>query len=909
MKISLEWISDYVELIEKNPKRIAEMLTEKSSEVERIILPTDVYATCVSGKLLEFTKLEKSKKELFAGKFDLGSHGIKGIVFGKGKDFELAKGGMYPVALPGTELPTGVRVENAVVHGAKSEGMALTEAELGTSFTKSGLITFPEGTPLGEPIMEIIGKAIENVVIGEVVELSKHPNADKLSLTKVDVGGETPLEIVCGGSNLKLHAKVPVALVGANLWGKIAIKAAEIRGIASHGMICSTEELGIGPSENKEIYLLPDDAPIGQEFFSYVFGGNAVLEVENTTITNRPDLFSHVGFSREFNACGISNPKEGKYPSVETTCREPLPMEITIRKPEEICPRYMAVHIIGVDGKRKSPEWMAKRLESCGIRPLGALIDITNYAMLDRGIPLHAFDADLVGKDWTMRTARKGEKMTTLDEIERELPEGTIILEDERNGIFDLCGIMGGLNSGIREETKSIILHAPIYDPIKIRRSSLALAHRTEASVIYEKGIPPKTAEEGFYRAIELLLEVFPEAKIASKILDLRHYDEKQRMIEFDPALVRRIAGMDISKGEMKHILEDLGFFLVEMKEGNFDVNVPAWRNKDISIPEDIAEEIVRIYGLNRIAEIAPEVKPYMFSPAPQRKLEKEIARILVKNGFYEIVTLAFSGESLLKRCGFTDLKSYVHVANPISEDLAIMRPSLSPRLLETAEKNRRFTKTFRLFECGNVFRLEENRKVEEFRITSLLAGDGLIEAKAIADEIIEEKGWHARLEEWKPNVAFAHPGRSAVYRVGKAGEIKIFEVHPKTIKEFDLPSPSTIICMTIPPLAEVPVKAKKILALPKFQEIPFDFSILCPRKQKIAEITKDLEKLDERIASFSVMEVWEGKGVPEGQKSVTLSFEFRAPDRTLTDAERDELFHLILKEMEKRGAKFRFEK
>ncbi|MBI5414817.1 phenylalanine--tRNA ligase subunit beta [Candidatus Peregrinibacteria bacterium] len=918
MKISLKWLSDFVEFTEKDPMRIADALTEKSAEVDKVVNSLSVFDTVLTGKLLEFQKIEGSDK-LHLGVFDVGESSPRKIIFGS--VFELKVGEVYPIALPGTELPSGVHVKSAKIRGVESNGMVCSEEELSTSYTKEGLFRFSEKTPLGRPILHLLREYLKNVVVGKIEKIEKHPNADKLSVVSVSVEtrfiashenvetrySASVQQIVCGGSNLHVGAKVPIALPGANLWNEIPIKISTIRDVESNGMICSTEELHVAPSQNKEIYLLPDDAPVGTAFFDYVFPSEIVFDFENTALTNRPDLFSHTGFARECVASGVAKMKNETYPSPKMESKNPLPISITIRNQEEICPRYMAVYITGIDGKTASPEWMQKRLELCGIRPLNAIIDATNYVMLERGTPMHAFDMDLVGKEWVMRVTRPGEKMVTLDGIERKMSADTIIIEDEKNGIFDLCGIMGGKNSGIQESTESILLHTSVYDAVKIRRSALALTHRTEAATIFEKGVPPHLVEEGILRVIELLLEIFPNAKVASKILDKKAFDEKPRTIELDPKLVDRMAGIEIPKDRMKEILEDLGFFLVETKGGIFDVVVPAWRTGDIRIPEDLVEEIIRIYGLDAIPEKAPDVRLLPIVSAPHRVLEKKLANIFVKNGFYEIVTLAFLGEDLLKRCQLSLSEANIKLANPLSADLSIMRPSLSPRLFEVAERNRRHREKFRIFESGNVFRMEGDRKIEELRMTGLFVGDDFLTAKGIAEEILASEGWKYHFEASDLGIPFAHPAKSALYRIGKKGYIKIFEIHPKVAKEFDLPIPSTILCLNTKELAEIPQKAKKILPLPKYQEIPFDFSVLCDQKMPVADIIQGLEKLDTRIYKSSIMEAWEGKGVPKGKKSVTLSFEFRSEERTLTDEERDEIFKILLAELEKRGAKYRF--
>ncbi len=755
-------------------------------------------------------------------------------------------------------------------------------------------------------------EALQNVVVGKIMKVAKHSNADTLWCAQVDVGNGKIHHIVCGGSNLKEGECVPVALPGANLWGEIKIKKIKIRGEESDGMICSPDELHMGASENKEIYLLGTDAPVGKSFFDYQFGGDTVLDIENTTITNRPDLFSYIGFAREVAACGLGKLRKTKgaqnfVPLQKKIPKTKLPIQITIPKDADICPRYLAVYLTGVDGNASSPEWMQKRLNACDIRPISAIVDITNYVMLEYGAPNHAFDAGLVGKQWKMRLAKKGETMKTLDGETRKLTPETIVFEDEKSGIFDLCGVMGGESSAVQKETTNLLLHFPVYDPVRIRRTALNVGPRTDASGIYEKSVPPVMAEQGLMRALELFLDIFPDAQIASEIMDQKNIQEKKRIVAVPIELIDRIAGVKIKDAEIKKILTNLGFG-VEVKKNSYAVTIPEWRQKDICIPEDVVEEVMRIYGLNTIPETSPAIEVRMFSPERQRQLEKSISQVLTRNECHEIVTLNFLGGELLKRSQCDLFAPFVTLQNPISEDLSLMRPALLPRLLETAEKNRRYRENFRIFESGNVFYFGNNKKKEDHRITALLVGEGFLAAKSLAQVLCAAHGWKARVEEAQVPLSFEHPGKSAVLKVGKSG-ISISQLHPSVSKEFDLPTETSFLSLQLSPLAVMKHKAQKMKALPRFQEIPFDRSVLCDRKMLVQNLVQGLTKLDDRIAHSEVMEVWEGEGIPEGQKSVTLSFEFRASDRTLTDTERDEIWTKILKELKKRGATVRFEK
>lgn len=764
--------------------------------------------------------------------------------------------------------------------------------------------------------VHILSQGLERVVVGEILTILPHPNADRIRITETMVKTGEVLQIVCGGQNIYEGMRVPVALPGAILPNGIEIKSGKIRGVESNGMLCSAHEIGIEEDASNisdpnipRILPLPPNAPIGSPVADILQKNDCIFEIENTAITNRPDLFSHLGFAREFVACGLAKWKEE--PKKEKIAFPKIPVSVSVNFAEknisELCNKYLAVEIEGLDGTKQSPEWMKGLLKNIGLSPINAIVDITNFVMFDIGTPIHAFDRERVGSKWIMRLSKKGETMATLDGMERNLPEGAIVLEDEQNRIFDLCGIMGGENSAIEDSTRNILLHVPIFNPIRVRRTALALDHRTDAATIYEKGVPVPMAKIGIEKAIELFLEIFPEAKIISELFEAGAPEESPKEIFLKKEKIWTMLTKDISEQEIETMLDDLGFLYTATK-GGWETVVPKWRTSDIKIEEDILEEIARLYGVNRIRAEAPFFAMQEMKPRADRTIEKKIAHALVKNGFFEIVTLSFLGEKLLKRVGIEEDPSMIFLKNPLSEDISIMRTSLSPRLLEIAEKNRRFRNTFRIFESGKVFRIENGEKKEEERITALLVGEDFFTAKGIAEEIFSVFGSESRTEEGKYNLSFAHPMRKAMLKAKSKAEIKIFEIHPKILKEFHLPAPSSIVCLSLANFEELLGKDIFVSELPKFPGITYDVSLLCDRKILIGNLLKGLSRIDPLIVKAEAMEIWEGKGVPEGQKSVTLSFEFRAENRTLTEDEGKRLEKELLAELEKRGARFRFE-
>ncbi len=780
-------------------------------------------------------------------------------------------------------------------------------------------------------VEEIIyqGKELDNVVVGKIIEISSHPEADKIKITKTEVANGEILQIICGGSNISEGMLVPVALPGAVLPGDFRIKKGKIRGVESLGMLCGADEINISSSvagktkiweQEKSILEILGDVKLGTPLAEYLGKDDIIFEIENTSITNRADQFCHAGFAQEFVACNLGKLQQNIYSSADEKNKnnissQSFPIEISFpENAEKIIPEYCAIAISGVDGKTQSPEKMKKLLESVNITPHNALVDITNFVMFELGMPLHAFDRKSVGNKWSFELTKGGEKMVNLDGEEKTLPENAIVLKDETGEIFDCCGIQGGKNSGITNETSEIILHAPIYDAVKIRRTSIAIAQRTDASILFEKSIPLALAKKGLMKAIEYIQEIFPEAKIESEIFQKSFTDKKDVIIEISLQKIHQQLGIDISTDEITKILKSLAFE-VAVENNIFTITVPFFRG-DISIPADITEEIARIYGLNNIEGVAPEIIIEEKPQLPSRKVEQKVAKSLVENGFYEILTLAFYGEKLLKRMQMpTDGEEKIFVKNPLSNDVNIMRTSLSPRLFEVAERNMKNVKTgegFRIFESGKIFQMQKNtdgilEKIETHRITCLLVGDDFFSAKSIAEDIFSAFNMPARIQSKKYELSFAHPARGAVMTAGKNSSVKVFEVHPKISKEFGLPKNSSVVCLDIPSFEPILGKLPKMTSLPKFPAIDFDVSVLCDENISVEKLVKGLTRLDDLIVRAEVESVWRGEGVENGKKSVTLSFSFQSPERTLKEKEAKKLEKLLLAEVKKRGGEERF--
>lgn len=762
------------------------------------------------------------------------------------------------------------------------------------------------------------GKTLEKVILGEIQSITPHPDADKLNITQTKISNTETVQIVCGAGNIYEGMKVPVALVGAVLPGDFAIKKAKVRGIESNGMLCSGKELGIGEDHTGILDCTKKDFPLGTPFAEVIDQNDIIFEIENTSITNRADLFSHYGFAREFIACGLATPKQGQsflgeskgFESLSVSSAK-LPIDISFPEhPEEILKAYSVVSVSGVDGSVPSPQWMQKCLKSVGIEPKNALVDITNFVMFEMGIPLHAFDSTRSPNSWRFTLTQGGEEFVNLDGDQKKLPSNAIALDDGKGKIFDLCGIQGGQNSGIIDSTKDVILHAPVYDPVKIRRTSIAVDHRTDASIIYEKSVPPELSRKGIERALVLLHEIFPQSSISSAIQEYSFQTHTPSVLSIPLSFITQKLGIEITLSKVIQILDTLGFITKKNKEEpeTLEISVPYFREGDITLPEDITEEIARIIGLNTIPAVAPSFTLMEQPLLPKKRVENNIIQTLCSHGAYECITLAFYGNHLLKRMGMpTQNENHILLENPLSEDLEIMRTSLSPRLFETAELNRKYKESFRIFESGKVFRWENGEKKEEHRITALLVGDDFFTAKSIAEDIFASFSFSARMQKKEYPLSFAHPGRGAEMIAGKNASIKVFQIHPRTAKEFGLPEKSSIVCVQTEAFESLLGKVPRILELPRFPGISFDFSVLCAEKITAEALLKNISKIDSHIVRAEVESVWRGEGVEKGQKSVTLSFEFRSAEKTLKDSEAKAIEKKVIEELKKRGAEPRF--
>ncbi|OIO54739.1 phenylalanine--tRNA ligase subunit beta [Candidatus Peregrinibacteria bacterium CG1_02_54_53] len=731
------------------------------------------------------------------------------------------------------------------------------------------------------------GAQLKDCCVGTVLTLAKHPNADRLSLCDVQTD-RGKKRVVCGGTNLRQGMRVAFAHVGARVkWhgeGMMTLEKTKIRGEESEGMICAAEELQLEQlfpeATGHEIVDLGDgDDDVGKPLREYLGLTTVVLHIDNHAITHRPDLFSQLGFARECVALGLAvwqktqKKKEPLFPKTS------LPFAVIVEQ-KKLIPRYCGC-TLRLSGLGETPAWMKQRLLATGFRPINLPIDITNYVTMELGMPLHSFDnADL--KDTVhIRSAKEGEKITTLDDKERVLPAGAVVMSDDK-GIFDLMGIMGGLRSSTTDKTREIYLHSPVVDAVAIRNAVIATGHRTEAATIYEKGVPPVVARAGLMRALELFLSLAPGAVITSK-LQSWGTDGSPKPIRFSARDASRLLGTEITEKTTKKVLSDLGFTV-----GRGTVTPPLWRIKDITGPHDLAEEVGRIVGYDRIAPKLPLA--FVCLPARDQRVH-ELREYLKEEHFTEIVPLSLVGPVLLKKAGLEPSEA-IPVLNALGEELSVLQTSTLPRLLEHASQNLLLVgDAVRTFTCSHVFHAREGEWLEcgilvAERRELPLAETPFLALKQLVMDAFTGGGIAAEIREAKKTPRFGHPGRSADLLIdGKTVGI-VCELHPSVSATFDLPGRAATALLNLTNLLGLSTKPAVYRALSQYPSITYDLTVTLDASKKSADFITRVRKSSSLLVDVSVVDLFAGSKLARGQYNLTVRCTYRASDRTLTEEE-----------------------
>lgn len=745
------------------------------------------------------------------------------------------------------------------------------------------------------------GKQLENMVIGQVLSLAKHPGADRLNLVQTNIGKET-VQIVCGGTNLYEGMLVAVALPGA--WVKwhgegepVQLSETKIRGELSVGMICAGEEIGLTPdngpdSKEPKIHDLTNTkVKPGTPLAEVTKQNDVLLEVDNKSLTHRPDLWGHYGFAREFSAI-FKKPLKALTPFVSIKAGKPSE-KLTLKiEDAKLCPRFSAAIMTGIKIE-ESPEWLKARLQAAGMNPHNNVVDVTNYVMLELGQPMHAYDRSVVGKDgFVVRYAKKGEKLVTLDETEQKLHEEDPLVCSLDGEPLGLAGIKGGLKSGISEQTTEIILESAAFDPIVVRKSSVRHALRTDASQRFEKSLDPAMTELAIKRAIHLLQELCPTTKLVSAIQSTGTWKPKTMTITVRPEVINSKIGVEVPQKEMIRILKSLDFEVKSVGK-SLKVTVPSHRaTRDVSIEEDIVEEVARIYGYDQIPPIAPK-QPLALPIENAERLCKHTTRKLfaLGLGFTEVVNYSFYSKARFEKCGLTEDK-HIRILNYLSEDQTHMRRSLIPNLLENIVKNERSFPRIRIFELGHCY--EEAgvyMPCEEKRLAAMLAQkeEPFYAIKGALQAYLNGFGVSSyKLLPSKDPAPYAHPKKCADIVVRGKTIGQLFTLHPAVLRAYDLGMNVGAFELQFSPLVENGRSAKTFTALPKFPSMSFDVSALVNQRTSVAEIESAIRKADTEkwVERIELFDIYEGKNIPADKKSLSFRVEIRHPDRTLTEKE-----------------------
>ena len=757
-------------------------------------------------------------------------------------------------------------------------------------------------TMIGQEVeaIDVQGKDLDNVVVGQIVEYGKHPNSDRLTLLKVNVGKDEPLQIVCGAPNHKLGDKVVVATVGAVLPGDFKIKKSKIRDIESCGMLCSEVELGLG-EDGDGIIILPEDAPVGEEYRKYAGLDDVVFELEITP--NRPDCLSHIGIAREIAAY---YGRKVKYPVANftetidsTTKYAKVTVEDKVR-----CKRYRGRVITNVK-VGESPEWLKKRIRAMGMHPINNIVDITNFVMFEYNQPMHAFDLDKVENgSVVVRSATPGEKITTLDGVERELNNEELVIANDDKAIA-IAGIIGGVETEITFETKNIFLEVANFEPSNIRKTARRLGVTTESSYRNERGMDPEGVEEASDRAVALIVEI-----AGGEVLDgaIDRYVEKPQKFEISLSFekLNKFVGKEISEDVVGKILSNLGLGIKKLSQDTIIVTPPSFRG-DLTRTADIYEEIIRMYGFDNIEVIMPVENIQAGTREPNVELTDEAKKIIREIGLQEVVNYSFIPRNAVEILNIKD--PVINISNPLSEDMAILRPTLMWSLLANIRDNiNRNQFDLRLAEVSRIFTPGEKLANEELRICIGLAGRPertLWNPKPESYDFYTIKGYVEKVMDFlgisryrlsRTTDANFHPGRSAEISIGNDVVGVFGEIHPDVQEKMEIKRERVYIAeLNLAKLAKYRKKTIKYESIVKYPEVTRDLAIVLDRDVLVGDMVDAIKRVSPLIEKVDIFDVYQGEKIDADKKSAAISIVLRNKTKTLDEKEINGVIEKVL--------------
>ncbi|MFA6171698.1 MAG: phenylalanine--tRNA ligase subunit beta [Patescibacteria group bacterium] len=762
----------------------------------------------------------------------------------------------------------------------------------------------------------------DKIIVGKILEVKKHPNADRLQLALVDSGKEK-LEIVCGAPNIKPGQMVPLALIGAVMPNGLEIKEVDVRGIKSQGMLSAPDELGLG-EDHSGILILDKKAKLGQSFSDYLGLYDVILEVDNKSITHRPDLWSHLGIAREISAFlnvkltkkadklaggGTKITADNKYVDLKVKVLD-----------EKLCPRYMAVALDRIK-IAQSPKWMEDRLVAAGVRPVNNIVDVTNYVMLEIGQPMHAFDLvkicpggkdEKIGCEIKVRRAAKGEVMMTLDGKERELHENMLVIADKEKAIA-VAGVMGGGASEISSDTDSIVLESASFDYISIRKTSRDLGLRSESSMRFEKSLDPNLAEAALSRAVELIKEICPGARVVSQTADEKNFKLNTSPLKISLNWLNEKVGQVIDWREIERILKSLGFGLVK-KGDELTIAIPSWRaTRDISIKEDIVEEVARIHGYEKLAPALPEIN---LAPQPKEKnqeLKRRARKILYLGArLTEIYNYSFVGEAELAKLNI-EPAGHIKLLNPIASNQALLRQSLTPNLIENIRKNQSRYPEMGIFEIGNIFsslpgdlalddKGEGRLPFQEECLGIVVYGTGseelFLKIKGIITYLLFNLGLPAKYVPLEEKPGWMDKNAAAGIEIGEVSIGSAGVLDGRIAKASGIKREAAIAEISLKKLENFFPPRTNYREIEKYPSVIRDLSFVLPKNILYNKIKDEIENFSELIKSVELFDVYEGEKFGAGKKSLAFQVYYSA-QRTLTSEEVEEVQKKLVKHLE----------
>jgi phenylalanyl-tRNA synthetase beta chain len=761
---------------------------------------------------------------------------------------------------------------------------------------------------------------LKDFVIAQVIEAGPHPNADRLRVCKVDTGAGAPVQVVCGAPNARTGLKTVFSAPGTYIPGKkITLGKGVIRGVESLGMLCSAAELELS-DESDGIIELPEDAPVGAAYADWAGLDDPVIEINLTP--NRPDAAGVSGIARDLAAAGLGRLKTPDVAPIEGRFASPVGVKLDFAASDKHLAPLFALRLVRGVKNGPSPAWLQERLRAIGLRPINALVDITNFLTFDRARPLHVFDAKKVAGDLVVRRARKGEELLALDGKTYALDQDMVVIADDK-GVESIAGVMGGEHSGCDEQTTDVLIEAALWDPTNIAHTGRKLGISTDARYRFERGVDPAFTLPGLELATRLVLDLCggepSHPVIAGEV------EAPLRRLAFPWSETKRLTGLDISREEAAAVLQRLGFAVEPSDDADAaTIVVPSWR-PDIEGKADIVEEIVRIVGLDEVApaplaRAAGVIEPVLTLLQKRTRIAR---RALAARGLVEAVTWSFVSAEQAKAFGGGDAS--LALANPIASDLSDMRPSLLPGLVSAAARNAaRGFGDVALFEVGQIF-ASDDEKGQKIAATGIRRGlalpagsgrhwshedrpAGVFDVKADALALLQSLGVATGGLQIVPGApSWYHPGRSGTLQFGPKAIIGHFgELHPRALLDLDIEGPIAgfeILLDNLPAPKAKPTKTKPKLELSDLQPLSRDFAFLVDRSARAGDLVKAVQGADRAlIADVRVFDVYEGQGVPEDKKSIGVAVLLQPREKTLTEAEIDAVAQKIVAEAGKKA-------